>query len=429
MSGMHGFVGKAEASTEPIGEELISFFERHNYVVPNYDDPRYRYIDSVWYEDSRGIHKTAIVHPLVEAGGGAGREIVLNPLLNECMAKYQEVETPSGNLIRQGPIAFLIATKKGHSTLIVTCGNMVFGIGAIMSEPIKCLVVEPTLMEKIAAKFDKSVKPNTEEFAVDVVSPDPIFDLFTTKRSSTGISYAAGRIVALLPFRHENAQNLLRFLNQSGQRGEAIWEINTKTDVSTGEIYEIEIHTNVKYMTTSNPFRGTANIMNCANFLELIFAGIISGSAYAGLVSIPDTIRVTNGPVYSLFGLDSESQPETIFSPSSSPASSAASSPRGSPRSEIRGRSSPRRSPRGQESRSRSRSRDRDSFTPEEIERRKEADARYDEHLRRGDYRGRDNGRGIIKTKKEIKRERKTRKERERKRRTKRRKPRRSSTN
>ena len=73
MSGMHGFVGKAEASDEEtpiIGETLITFFQRHNYVVPNYDDPDYRYVDSVWFKDSTGLHKRAIVRPIVIKGRG-----------------------------------------------------------------------------------------------------------------------------------------------------------------------------------------------------------------------------------------------------------------------------------------------------------------------------------------------------------------------
>jgi hypothetical protein len=46
-----------------------------------------------------------------------------------------------------------------------------------MSEPIKCLVVEPTLMEKIAARINTSVNPNTEEFARDLAK---IFNMQTT---------------------------------------------------------------------------------------------------------------------------------------------------------------------------------------------------------------------------------------------------------
>jgi len=325
------FAKTAAASDEPIGEELLAFFERHNYVIPNYDDDDYEDIDEILFKDSTGLHKKAIVHPIVSlagarAGAGGRREIVLNADLHRCMAKYQKkVETPTGNLIRQGPIAFLIATQKGHSTLIVTCENMVFGIGAIMSEPTECLEVDPTFMETIAARFDPSVKPNTEEFALDIVSPDDIYQLFTTKRSSKGISYAAGKVVALLPFKQKNADNLLRFLNQTDHPAEMPWGTKEKTDRHTGIVNSIEINTNVKYMTTSSPFNGSANIMNCANFLELIFAGIVSGSAYAGLISIPDKMRIISGSKYSVFGLDSESQPETIFSPVSSRSVSAAS--------------------------------------------------------------------------------------------------------
>lgn len=333
------FLGKAEATNEEtpieppiIGETFITFFQRHNYVVPNYDDRDYEDVNSVWFKDSTGLHKKAIVRPIVIKG--EIERIILNPILSECMQKFETPpsspkslfhfdkkksnrETPSGNLIRQGPIAFLIATQKGHSTLIVTCGNKIFGIGAIMSEAIECVVVEPTFMEKTASWIKPDIRPNTEEFALDVVSPDPIFNLFTTKRSSTGISYAAGTIVGLVSFTYENSQNLLNFLNQTDNQREKPWIITEKR-YDTGEVYETEINTNVKYMTTSSPFRGTADIMNCANFLELIFAGIISGSAYGGLVSIPESIRIIKGQKHTIEELDGSSQESTIFSEDSS---------------------------------------------------------------------------------------------------------------
>jgi hypothetical protein len=161
--------------------------------------------------------------------------------------------------------------------------------------------------------------------------------------------------------------------------------------------------------------------------MELMFAEL-SGSAYAGLACIPESITDTSGKSQDITGLWSLSQPISL-SPVSSRSNSAASSPR-------KGRSSSRSpidSPRRERSRSRDRNTEIVSFTPRTTERRNIADERYRLHVTRGDYRDRrGDGWGIInKTKKERKtrkeRERKTRKEREKKKRTRRRKPRRST--
>jgi hypothetical protein len=369
-------------SSNPKGETLQTFFEMRRTL--NFD-----------------------VKPIIECTRNG---VILNRELSQCMKPYDDETTnrytPSGHLIRQGPIAFIVATSKGHSSLIVSCGPNIYGIGIVMSQETP-VIVKPSFFD-LAAKKIANIEPPKFEFTVDVTSPDAAFDITSQQRSSKGISYAACTIKAILPFKEKNVERLLTFLNQqNADPHELSWDIECNTN-------SVELHTNIEYQTVNRPLttdlRGNPHKikqMNCANLMELMFDEL-SGSAYAGLACIPESITDTSGNSQDISGLWSLSQPISL-SPVSSRSNSAASSPRiserGSPRSEIRGRSprrSPRGSPRSQERRSRSR--DRDSFTPEEIARRNIADARYDEHLRRGDYRGRDNGRGIIKTKKERKR-------------------------
>lgn len=396
-------------SSNPIGETLQTFFEMRRTL--NY-------------------HLKPIIKCTINESGHING-VILNEELFRCMKQFDDTNryTESGHLIRQGPIAFIVATSKGHSSLIVSCGSNIYGIGIVMSQETP-VIVKPSLFD-FAAKKIANIEPPKFEFTVDVTSPDAAFDIASQQRSSKGISYAACTIKAILPFKEENAARLLTFLNQKNDNPyELPWDIECNPN-------SVELHTNIEYQTVNRPLTTDLRVnphkitkMNCANLMELMFDEL-SGSAYAGLASIPESITDTSGKSQDITGLWSLSQPISL-SPVSSRSNSAASSPRGSPRSE-RGRSSSR-SPR---SSSRSRSRDREivSLTPRTTERRNIADERYRLHVTRGDYRDRrGDSRGINKTKKE----RKTRKERERiqtkerekikKRRTiRRRKPRRST--
>lgn len=388
-------------SSNPKGETLQTFFEMRRTL--NFD-----------------------VKPIIECTRNG---VILNRELSQCMEQFDDTTnryTPSGNLNRQGPIAFIVATSKGHSSLIVSCGPNIYGIGIVMSQETP-VIVKPSLFD-FAAKKIANIEPPKFEFTVDVTSPDAAFDITSQQRSSKGISYAACTIKAILPFKEENVRRLLTFLNQqNADPDELSWDIECNTN-------SVELHTNIEYQTVNRPLttdlRGNPHKikqMNCANLMELMFAEL-SGSAYAGLACIPESITDTSGKNQDITELWSLSQPISL-SPVSSRSNSAASSPRGSPRSE-RGRSSSR-SPRSKE---RSRSRDKKEESIEERrkrEREERATLRYNEHETRGDFKtdiyGRDikrNGRGINKTK----RERTTRKEREKKKRTiRRRKPRRST--
>ena len=406
-------------SSNPKGETLQTFFEMRRTL--NFD-----------------------VKPIIEY---TRNSVILNRELSRCMDKFDDTNryTPQENLIRQGPIAFIVATSKGHSSLIVSCGSNIYGIGIVMSQETP-VIVKPSFFD-LAAKKIANIEPPKFEFTVDVTSPDAAFDITSQKRSSKDISYAACTIKAILPFKEINAERLLTFLNQqNADPDELSWDIECNTD-------SVELHTNIEYQTVNQPLTTDLRVnphkikqMNCANLMELMFAEL-SGSAYAGLACIPESITDTSGKSQYITGLWSLSQPISL-SPVSSRSNSAASSPRGSPRSE-RGRSSSR-SPRSKE---RSRSRDKKEESIEERrkrEREERATLRYNEHKTRGDFKtdiyGRDrrgDGWGINKTKKEREnrrrtrrerktrkeRERKTRKEREKKKRTRRRKPRRSSTN
>ena len=394
-------------SSNPKGETLQTFFEMRRTL--NFD-----------------------VKPIIECTRNG---VILNRELSRCMKPYDDETTnrytPSGHLIRQGPIAFIVATSKGHSSLIVSCGPNIYGIGIVMSQETP-VIVKPSFFDLVAKKI-ANIEPPKFEFTVDVTSPDAAFDITSQKRSSKDISYAACTIKAILPFKEINAERLLTFLNQqNADPDELSWDIECQAD-------SVELHTNIEYQTVNQPLTTYLRVnphkikqMNCANLMELMFAEL-SGSAYAGLACIPESITDTSGKSQDITGLWSLSQPISL-SPVSSRSNSAASSPR-------KGRSSsrsPSDSPRRERSRSRDRNRNTEivSFTPRTTERRNIADERYRLHVTRGDYRDRrGDGWGINKTKKERENRRRTRRERKGEKRKKgrtrrtirRRKPRRST--
>ena len=173
-------------SSNPKGETLQTFFEMRRTL--NFD-----------------------VKPIIECTRNG---VILNRELSQCMKRFDDTNryTESEHLIRQGPIAFIVATSKGHSSLIVSCGPNIYGIGIVMSQETP-VFVKPSFFD-LAAKKIANIEPPKFEFTVDVTSPDAAFDITSQQRSSKGISYAACTIKAILPFKEKNVERLLTFLNQ-----------------------------------------------------------------------------------------------------------------------------------------------------------------------------------------------------------------------
>jgi phage-related protein len=408
----------------PVGETLSTFFEMRNFAIPDYDNRNYnekRHNNNYFNYDYKSDwwYKKAIVYPIIQKDTYSN-DIILNDKLTKCMDKFNDTNrfTESGNLKRQGPIAFIVATSKGHSSLIVTCGDKVFGIGLIMSEETP-VIVDPSFFDWCAKKI-ANIEPPKFEFTVDITSPDAAFDLFSNRRSSKGISYAACTIKAIQPFKEENVQKLLDFLNQKGAQDEQLWEKLYNTN-------SVEVRTNIKYQTVNKPFTEylcmnpqTIVSMNCANFMELLFTQV-TAAAYGGIASIPESITV-NGKNATIESLLSLSQPESISSTRTTPTTTPNSSQSFS-RSNSRSTSRDSRST-SRDSRSRSRDRDnnRDRRSRDRVNDRDRDNDR--------DRRSRDRGMGINKTKKIIEKKRiqtKEREKRKRRRTIRRRKPRRST--
>ena len=332
---MFNFFGKKTVKEEGVGEELHTFLEKRGFKQPIRPDTVTQQFAGEdgqleGFEEGKHQWKYSIVRPIInvtikadEYGRDMDRErheqIVLDPYLTHYIHHYSRVgyHTPGGNPIRQSPQAFILETSKGHSSLIVTCKNRVFGIGLIMSddeypefEDISKTYLD--ILGEFAAKSLCDVDPLKEEHVVIATSPDAAFNIFDTRRSkSTKTLYASCKIKATIDFTSEYADNLLNFLNQTGhRRSEAKWIATQDSDHRM--INSVEILTNILYKAV-NPTLGLSpeyTSLNCANLMEIIFSGQIS-AGYG--VAHPSTVHSHSGPVTAttLASYYSDSQDES----------------------------------------------------------------------------------------------------------------------
>lgn len=330
--------GKKAVKEEGKGEELQGFLQSRGFKNPSGQITQEFFgkdIQLEGFEEDGQQWKYAIVRPIMnvvikadefgrDMDRGRHEQLVLDPYLDHCIDKYSRegFHTQSGNPIRQSPQAFILETATGHSSLIVTCENRVFGIGLIMSDDDYHTVenISKTYLDKVGeyvAEAVCKVKPLEEEHVVIATSPDAAFNIFDERRSSKKILYGGCTIKVALDFTREHADNLLQFLNQSGHRkAEAKW-IYKQTQDRTGMIDSVEIVTNILYKAVNSTLGLTPEYssLNCANLMEIIFSGQIS-AGYG--IAHPSTVHSTShfGPanaaaVLSVYRGDSqeESQP------------------------------------------------------------------------------------------------------------------------
>ena len=337
---MFNFFGKKAVKEEGTGEELQGFLQSRGFKNPSGQITQEFFGkdgQQEGFEEAGGQQwKCAIVRPIMnvvikadefgrDMDRGRHEQLVLDPYLDHCIDKYSRegFHTQSGNPIRQSPQAFILETATGHSSLIVTCENRVFGIGLVMSDDEYPTVenISKTYLDKVGeyvAETVCKVKPLVEEHVVIATSPDAAFNIFDERRSSKKILYGGCTIKVALDFTREYADNLLQFLNQSGHRkAEAKWIYKQTQDHHTGMIDSVEILTNILYKAVNSTLGLTPEYssLNCANLMEIIFSGQISagyGIAHPSTVhSLSQSGSVTAAAVLSAYRSDSQddSQP------------------------------------------------------------------------------------------------------------------------
>lgn len=335
------FFGKKAVKEEGKGEELQGFLQSRGFKNPSGRITQEFFGkdgQQEGFEEAGGqLWKYAIARPIInvvikadefgrDMDRGRHEQLVLDPYLDHYIDKYSRegFHTPSGNPIRQSPQAFILETATGHSSLIVTCKNRVFGIGLIMSGIDEYPTIEnisKTYLDKVGeyvAKKVCKVEPLEDEHVVIATSPDAAFNIFDERRSSKTILYGGCTIKVALDFTREYADNLLQFLNQSGRREtEAKWIYKQTRDDHTKMIDSVEILTNILYKAVNSTLGLTPEYssLNCANLMEIIFSGQISagyGIAHPSTVhSLSHSGPVTAAAVLSAYRSDSqgESQP------------------------------------------------------------------------------------------------------------------------